>query len=84
LSILAALDLARDRQMSPTWVMSAIIASPDTAREWFAAHDDNLEARLWRIVDSGRFDRALQTANRVQREVKEWVEMLALVKKTGG
>lgn len=85
LSILSALDLARERKLSPTWVMSAIIASGgQTAKEWFGGQGDNLEARLWRIVESGRFDRALETANRVQREVKGWVEMLAAVKRSGG
>jgi hypothetical protein len=84
LSILATLDLARERGWSPTWAISAIIGQPDTAKAWFAAHGDDLEARLGRITLSGRFDAALEAANRVQREVREWVSMLAEVRHTGG
>lgn len=84
LSILATLDLARERQWSPTWAMSAIIGDGRPAWRWFEEHGDNLAMRLGRITLSGQFDRALTHANRVQREVREWVQMLDMVKKTGG
>lgn len=84
ISVLATLELCREREWSPTWAISAIIAAPETAKEWFAGHGDDLEARLGRITLSGRFDRAVEAANRVQREVAAWISMLAEVRHTGG